>query len=278
MRIAYLDCFAGISGDMFLGALVSAGVPSEVLQQAADALSLHASLNIETVDRSGIASIKVNVLENGHLAEAGHHNHDHKETADHHRHDRAHGRSLTQIRNLIQTAPLHTDVKTFALRTFDLLGQSEAKIHNVPIEQIHFHEVGAVDAIIDIVATSAGIHHLQIDSWYSSPVNVGAGTVECAHGRFPVPAPAAADLLRDYPTYSDGLQQELATPTGAALLRALNPTFGQQPPMLVRAIGYGAGTRNPDGFPNVLRISIGEAAHKSHRTDDFSWQSAAQAC
>jgi hypothetical protein len=271
MRIAYLDCFAGISGDMFLGALLSAGVPSEVLQRATAALSLHASLNIETVDRSGIASIKIHVHEDGHLAEAGpHHHHPH--------HNHAHGRSLPQIRHLIQTAPLQSEVQALAIQAFQLLGQSEAKVHNIPIEQVHFHEVGAVDAIVDIVAASAGIHHLQINSWYSSPVNVGAGTIECAHGRFPVPAPAAADLLRDCPTYSEGVAHELATPTGAALLRALNPTFGHQPPMLVKTIGYGAGTRNPDGFPNVLRISIGEAAHKSHRTDDLSWQSAAQAC
>ena len=271
MRIAYLDCFAGISGDMFLGALLSSGVPSEVLQQATAALSLHASLHIETVDRSGIASIKVHVHEDGHLAEAGHHHH-------HPHHNHAHGRSLPQIRNLIQAAPLQSEVQALAIRAFQLLGQSEAKIHNIPIEQVHFHEVGAVDAIVDIVAASAGIHYLQIDSWYSSPVNVGAGTIECAHGRFPVPAPAAADLLRDYPTYSEGVAHELATPTGAALLRALNPTFGQQPSMRVKAIGYGAGTRNPDGFPNVLRISIGEALQKSQRTDTLSWQSAAQAC
>lgn len=271
MRIAYLDCFAGISGDMFLGALLSAGVPSDVLQQATAALSLNASLNIETVNRSGIASIKVHVLEDGHLAESGHPGH-------HHHHNHAHSRSLTQIRNLIQATSLHSEVRALAIRVFALLGQSEARVHNIPIEQVHFHEVGAVDAIIDIVAASAGIHHLQIDSWHASPVNVGAGTIECAHGRFPVPAPAAADLLREYPTYSAGVQHELATPTGAALLRALNPTFGQQPPMRVSTIGYGAGTRNPSGFANVLRISIGEAIHPSTHMDEPTWQSAAPVC
>ena len=169
-----------------------------------------------------------------------------------------HGRSLTEIRALIGKADLHDAVKSLAIRAFDLLGHSEAKIHNVPVDQIHFHEVGAVDAIVDIVAASAGIHHLQIGAWYSSPVNVGGGMVECAHGTFPVPAPATADLLRGLPTYSAHIQRELVTPTGAALLRALEPTFGQQPPMRVATIGYGAGTRNPKDFPNVLRLSVGE--------------------
>jgi uncharacterized protein (TIGR00299 family) protein len=149
-------------------------------------------------------------------------------------------------------------VKRTAVRAFELLGGSEAKIHNVPVDQIHFHEVGAVDAIVDIVAASAGIHHLQIGAWHSSPVNVGGGMVQCAHGLFPVPAPATADLLRGFPTYSAHVEKELVTPTGAALLRALNPEFGPQPAMVVDRIGYGAGTRNPQDFPNVLRLVVGE--------------------
>jgi len=164
------------------------------------------------------------------------------------------------IRTLIQAAPLAEPVKLTAIRAFELLGVSEAKIHNVPVEKIHFHEVGAVDAIVDIVAASAGIHHLQIGAWYCSPLNVGGGMVECAHGTFPVPAPATADLLRGIPTYSAHIQKELVTPTGAALLRALDPIVGPQPAMKVEAIGYGAGTRNPKDFPNVLRLSIGESS------------------
>ena len=148
-----------------------------------------------------------------------------------------------------------------AIQAFELLGRSEAKIHNVPVDEIHFHEVGAVDAIVDIVASSAGIHHLQIGKWYASAVNVGGGMVECAHGTFPVPAPATAELLRNVPTYSAHVKKELVTPTGAALLRALDATFGEQPPMRVASIGYGAGTRNPKNFPNVLRLSVGEAAN-----------------
>ncbi len=328
MRIAYLDCFAGIAGDMFLGALLDAGVPVEVLHSATAALNLDASLRVETVDRSGISCTKVHVLEGGELAEGkahshshahgeehshahtesglaeqehrthshqiktqhqhktGHaHGHDHKHDDAGHKHEEAdlkheeahgkhgehgkhehgkggkhgheHGRSLTEIRALIAAAPLHEAVKSLSIRTFELLGRSEAKIHNVPVEEIHFHEVGAVDAIVDIVASCAGIHHLKIGAWYASAVNVGGGTVDCAHGTFPVPAPATADLLREVPTYSAHVQKELVTPTGAALLRALSPTFGPQPAMRVEHIGYGAGTRDPKDFPNVLRLSVG---------------------
>jgi uncharacterized protein (TIGR00299 family) protein len=256
MRIAYLECFAGIAGDMLLGALIDAGVPAEVLVEATVALQLGASLKIEKVDRSGISCTKVNVLEGGHLAEHSeqHHAHDHVHAPRH-----THGRSLRVIRDLIQAAPLAEAVKRRAIRAFELLGESETKIHNVGIEEIHFHEVGAVDAIVDIVAACAGIEYLQVDVWHCSALNVGGGMVECAHGTFPVPAPATADLLRGYPTYSAHVQKELVTPTGAALLRVLDPVFGEQPAMRVERIGYGAGTRNPKGFPNALRISIGDA-------------------
>ncbi len=303
MRIAYLDCFAGIAGDMLLGALLDAGVPADVLYTATAALNLNASLRTETVDRSGISCTKVHVLEGGTLAEGPahthsvapghvhgesaegeHHTHSHQVKLQHqhkigHAHDHghtheepegtheqecvahthAHGRSLTEICTLIKAAPLHEAVKQLSIRAFELLGGSEARIHNVPVEEIHFHEVGAVDAIVDIVASCAGIHHLNIGAWYASSVNVGGGTVQCAHGTFPVPAPATADLLREVPTYSAHVQKELVTPTGAALLRALSPTFGPQPAMRVQHIGYGAGTRNPEGFPNVLRLSVGES-------------------
>jgi uncharacterized protein (TIGR00299 family) protein len=300
MRIAYLDCFAGISGDMFLGALIDAGVPPHVLHDATSALNLDASLKIETVDRSGISCTKVHVFEGSLLAEEAHshshasaHNHAHDETSEEHDfvqqqktvsvkaytqqlkmqhlhkagvphshdpapHSHAHGRSLTAIRTLIQNASLDKSVKQTAIRAFELLGQAEARIHNVPVDDIHFHEVGAVDAIVDIVAASAGIHHLNITTWHCSPLNVGGGMIACAHGTFPVPAPATADLLRGYATYSAHVQLELVTPTGAALLRALDPIFGQQPAMRVEQIGYGAGTHNPKDFPNVLRLHIGE--------------------
>lgn len=282
MRLAYLECFAGASGDMFLGALLDAGVPFSVLEEAVHALNIGASLRIEKVDRSGISATKAHVLDHGHPAEdarslshvelpeqqsrthshalktqhlhkTGHHHH------ENHAHGHAHGRSLTEIRTLISSAPLDPRAQKLAVRTFELLGDAEAKIHNIPVDSIHFHEVGAVDAIVDIVASSAGIVHLDIGRWYSSPLNVGGGMIDCAHGRFPVPAPATAELLRGMPTYSAHIQSELLTPTGAALLRALDPAFGPQPAMRVEQIGYGAGTRNPAGFPNVLRLTIGES-------------------
>ena len=315
MRIAYLDCFAGISGDMFLGALLDAGIEPAILHQATAALNLNATLRIETVDRSGISCTRVHVLEHGELAEVAasrtrshteSHSHSHTEqhsqeaeeqqirthqhqpktqhlhktghahshaVAEAHTHDEpvphTHGRSLTVIRNLISSTKLADPVKQRAIRTFELLGRSEAKIHNVDIEHIHFHEVGAVDAIVDIVAASAGIHALESQAlaetghpiqWHSSPLNVGGGMVDCAHGRFPVPAPATADLLRGLPTYSAHVEKELVTPTGAALVRALDPNFGPQPAMRVQSIGYGAGSRNPKDFPNVLRLSLGDSA------------------
>jgi uncharacterized protein (TIGR00299 family) protein len=298
MRIAYLDCFAGISGDMFLGALIGAGVDPQVLNDATAALNLGASLRIETVDRSGISSTKVHVLEDvregtrlaespqlqhqqspaslsrqpetQHQHKAGHrhtHGEDHAYEVAPNTHGHAHGRSLTVIRELIRASNLPAPVVRTAIRAFEFLGASEAKIHNVPVDQIHFHEVGAVDAIVDIVAASAGIQALAAGKpikWVASPLNVGGGMVDCAHGRFPVPAPATADMLRGLPTYSASIQMELVTPTGAALIRTLvedhGLTFGPQPAMSVDRIGYGAGTRNPKDFSNVLRISIGNEA------------------
>ena len=255
MRIAYLDCFAGIAGDMLLGAFVDAGVSVDVLTEATSALQVGASLQVAKVDRSGISCTKVYVLEGGKLAEkSNHHHHPHDEPE----HKHGHGRSLKVIREMIQGAALGEAVKRRAIRTFESLGASEAKIHNVDVEKIHFHEVGAVDAIVDIVAACAGIEALGVDAWYCSALNVGAGMVECAHGTFPVPAPATADLLRGFPTYSAHVEKELVTPTGAALVRMLEPVFGAQPVMRVEHIGYGAGTRNPKGFPNALRISVGE--------------------
>ena len=295
MRIAYLDCFAGISGDMFLAALLDAGLDPGVLHEATAALKLNATLYIEKVDRSGISATRVIVLENGRPAEAASHTHDHshqhthqqhQHTHQHHhhpetqhlhkaghshdhdhahlheRHDHHHARSLSAIRTLIQSTSLSAPVKQTAIRAFELLGASEAKIHNIDIEKVHFHEVGAVDAIVDIVCAAAGIHALSIGQWHCSPINIGGGMVDCAHGRFPVPAPATADLLCGLPTYSAHVQHELTTPTGAAILRALNPAFGPQPAMRIQQIGYGAGSRNSKDLPNVLRLSIGESSNE----------------
>ena len=295
MRIAYLECFAGISGDMFLGALIDAGVDPSLLDDAVASMNLGATLKIEKVDRSGIHSTKVHVLVDGKSAELAvasvpthehSHGHSHSDAQSHaHSHARnepahshenfpgsgqphSHGRSLSVIRKMIQDAALDAPIKAMAIRAFEMLGQSEAKIHNVPVEAIHFHEVGAVDAIADIVAAAAGAHALHVSGWICSPLNVGGGTVECAHGRFPVPAPATMDLLQGAPTYSSGMQIELVTPTGAALVRALGCVFGSAPAMRVDAIGYGAGTRNPKRFPNVVRLSVGETEEETSIAGD----------
>ncbi len=274
MRIGYLECFAGISGDMLLGALVDAGVPAELLEQTAKSLHIGAELRLECVDRSGIRSTKVHVEVQGQAAEsAGHHHagpeghsHDHGHDHSHdHAHAHTYGRSWRQIRELISHTALPQDAKTLALGAFELLAQAEGRIHGVPVEDVHFHEVGNVDTITDIVCCAVGLRSLNVEGWWASAVNVGAGHVHCAHGQFPVPAPATAELLKGVPTYASGPKRELTTPTGAALIRALGCTFGRAPVMAADAIGYGAGTANPEGFPNVLRLTIGESSDAGAR-------------
>jgi uncharacterized protein (TIGR00299 family) protein len=274
MRIGYLECFAGISGDMLMGALVDAGAPIELLQQTAASLALGAELRVTRVSRSGIQSTKIDVMVNGQLHEpaaatgpaeqdAAHgHGHHHHHDRDHHDHEHKHehGLSLPEIRSLLMRADLTQRALNLSLTAFALLGEAEGRIHGIPAEEVHFHEVGSIDAIVDIACCAAAADALDLDGWYCSPVNVGSGFVNCAHGRFPVPAPATAELLKNLPIYSAHVQAELVTPTGAALLRALDCRFDATPVMRTQAIGYGAGTRNPERFPNVLRVSIGEVA------------------
>jgi uncharacterized protein (TIGR00299 family) protein len=265
MRIGYLECFAGISGDMLMGALVDAGAPIELLQKTAASLGLGAELRLTRVSRSGIQSTKIDVMVEGKLQEPAaatgpvehvhHHHHDH-----HHHPAHQHGRSLPQIRSLLMAADLTQRARNLSLSAFTLLAQAEGRIHGVPIEEVHFHEVGAVDAIVDIACSAAAADALDVYGWYCSSINVGSGFVNCAHGRFPVPAPATAELLKDAPVYSAHVQLELVTPTGAALLRALDCRFESTPVMRTHSIGYGAGTCNPERFPNVVRVSIGEIA------------------
>jgi pyridinium-3,5-bisthiocarboxylic acid mononucleotide nickel chelatase len=274
MRIGYLECFAGISGDMLMGALVDAGAPIELLHRTAASLALGAELHVAKVSRSGIQSTKIDVMVQGKLHEPAaatgpiEHEHDHRHDHGHghkhehpgHHHEHEHGRTLAQIRNLLMSADLTQRARDLSLNAFSLLAEAEGHIHGVPPEQVHFHEVGAVDAIVDIACCAAAADALDLDQWYCSPVNVGSGFVNCAHGRFPVPAPATAELLKNAPVYSAHVQVELVTPTGAALLRALDCRFESVPMMRVQSIGYGAGTRNPERFPNVLRVSLAEVA------------------
>jgi uncharacterized protein (TIGR00299 family) protein len=278
MRIGYLECFAGISGDMLMGALVDAGAPIELLHRTTASLALGAELRVTKVNRSGIQSTKIDVMVNGQVHEPAaptgpvqaeehghghhhdHHPHDHDHAHKHENYNHHHGRSLPEIRSLLMHAGLTQRALNFSLTVFGLLAEAEGRIHGVPAEEVHFHEVGGIDAIIDIACCAAAADALDLDAWYCSPVNVGSGFVNCAHGRFPVPAPATAELLKNLPTYSAHVQMELVTPTGAALLRALDCRFDATPVMRTQSIGYGAGTRNPERFPNVLRVSIGEIA------------------
>ena len=275
MRIGYLECFAGISGDMLMGALVDAGAPIEVLQKTATSLGLGAELHLSRVNRSGIQSTKIDVMVEGKLHEPAaptgpvEHVHDHQHHHDHHHHhEHHHGRSLPQIRSLLMAGDLTQRARNLSLSAFTLLAQAEGHIHGVPIEEVHFHEVGAVDAIVDIACSAAAADALDVSAWYCSPVNVGSGFVNCAHGRFPVPAPATAELLKNAPVYSAHVEMELVTPTGAALLRALDCRFESTPVMRTHSIGYGAGTRNPERFPNVVRVSIGEIAQAPRFTPE----------
>jgi uncharacterized protein (TIGR00299 family) protein len=283
MRIAYLDCFSGISGNMFLGALVDAGVSPKVFVQTVDALNVGAHLKISRVNRSGISATKVDVVVNGEkdsprgrqkepalsipkgvsaLHEHSHaheHSDSHRHHHDEHHHEHQHGRGLTEIREIISKAVISNSAQNTAIAIFKKLGQAESKIHNVPIEKIHFHEVGAVDALVDIVCAAVGAEALAADEIICSPLNVGGGTVECAHGTFPVPAPATVELLKGAPVYSSGLQAELVTPTGAAIVATLVKRFSSFPELKIEKSGYGAGTRDFPGHANVLRITIGEA-------------------
>ncbi len=308
MRVAYLDCFSGVSGDMMLGALLHAGVDLDLFRQTIAALGVDAQIKIETVNRSGISSSRVRVLtaEGGqddvhvvldehphchghsHSDDAHTHSHSHSHSNDHshhgtetekgkkqhkhhgndhHQHTHEHGRSLKEIHELISHAPIDSAARAIALRAFRLLGEAEAKIHNIPVEQIHFHEVGVVDAIVDIVCAAAGCASLGVSRWVCSPLNVGGGTVKCAHGVFPVPVPATAELLKGAPVYSSGVQAELVTPTGAAILRALGVEFAAMPAMTIERTGYGAGASDLPGVANVVRITVGEAVQKELSAD-----------
>jgi uncharacterized protein (TIGR00299 family) protein len=269
MRIAYLDCFSGISGDMFLGALIDAGVSPKLLEDTVKALDIGARLEISKVVRGGISAAKVDVYANGEkdlprevFLEQQAHNHPHEHSHDHdHSHEHRHepGRTLTQIRHIIEKAAISRTAKATAIKIFETLGQAEAEIHNTSIGQVHFHEVGAVDAMVDIVCAAVGAESLAVQEWVCSPLNVGGGTVKCAHGTLPVPAPATLKLLRDAPVYSSGPQVELVTPTGAAIVKTLSARFAPFPAMKIEKAGYGAGTRDFPEHPNLLRITIGEA-------------------
>jgi len=303
MRIAYLDCFSGMSGDMFLGALIDAGVSAKLFEDAVSALDIGARLEISRVSRAGITATKVDVFVHGekelprevfleqqsrrkhehvhdHEHESGHkHAAEHVELREHnfsqsahegtragapapHEHDsheHSHGRGLKEIREIIGKASIDEGAKRTALAMFEALGKTEAKIHNNDIEKVHFHEVGAVDAMVDITCSAVGAHALGVDEFVCSPLNVGGGTVKCAHGVLPVPVPATVELLQGAPVYSSGIQVELVTPTGAAIVKTLVKRYASFPTMTIEKSGYGAGSRDFSGHANVVRLTIGES-------------------
>jgi len=239
MRTLYFDCFAGISGDMTLGALVGAGADERALTERLALLDVQGyEISFEEVERSGISATRANV----------------RLTKDEHHH-----RHLADIRGIILRSRLGDLVKERAARIFTRLAEAEARVHNVAVESIHFHEVGAVDAIVDVVGACIGFELLGVERFEASALHVGSGTVEMAHGRFPVPPPAVAELLRGAPLYSTDIRGELVTPTGAAIVATLCESFGPMPTMRLLSTGYGAGAREYKNFPNVLRVLVGES-------------------
>jgi pyridinium-3,5-bisthiocarboxylic acid mononucleotide nickel chelatase len=240
-KIAYFDCFSGISGDMLLGALLDAGLAAHDLRDTLSRLEISGyELHIGRERRGALAGTRCRVV----LQEHGSHVHRH----------------LADIQQLLQRSDLDVTVKEKCLAVFQRLAEAEAAVHDVPLEQIHFHEVGAVDAIIDVVGGVAGLALLGVNAVYASPLPLGGGMVHCAHGSLPVPAPATVRLLAGVPVYDPGIRRELVTPTGAAILTTLATGFGPAPAMTLDTSGYGVGTHPSDDPPNLLRVLLGTSA------------------
>src|SRR5215216_373143 len=240
MRAIYFDCFAGISGDMIIGALLDLGADAEKLAAQLATLGLSGyQVTADRVKRGSIAAMKFDVAVD-----------EHKQPA----------RTLSDIREIIGRSKLSEGVKARSLKVFGRLAEAEAHVHATTIDRIHFHEVGAVDSIIDTVGAIVGLEMLGAERFYASPLRVGRGSVQTEHGLLPVPAPATAELLRGAPVYGGDVDGEFVTPTGAAIVTTLCEEFGPLPEIEIHRVGYGAGSRNPHGFPNALRLVLGEVA------------------
>ncbi len=258
-KVLYVDCFSGASGDMILGALIDAGLPIEALREALGSLALgDVRLRAERVERSGIGATSFTVEGGTEANPQGHSHEEHHHHDDHHHHDHHHHRGLSEICQMVDGSSLSDAAKARAKRLFRRLAETEAEIHQMPVEKVHLHEVGAVDSIIDIAGAVFGLERLGVDRIVVSPLNVGSGTVTCEHGVMPVPAPATARLIEGVPVYSSGPAVELLTPTGALILTDYADAFGAMPAMTIRQSGYGAGDREFSGHPNLLRVLIGE--------------------
>lgn len=243
MTVAYFDCFSGICGDMILGALVNLGVSKEFLKKELKKLNFSDyEIEIKTVEENHISATDVYIIVK----------------------NKQHHRSLKDINNLLDNSTLDLDVKELSKNIFLKLAKAESKIHNVKIDKVHFHEVGAVDSIIDIVGSVILFKKLGIDEAYCSPLPLGSGFVKCAHGLIPIPAPATVELLKDVPVYSTDRKQELVTPTGAAIVTSFTKKFGDMPLMKIDKIGYGAGKTKSD-YPNLLRVFIGKKVIKKRK-------------
>jgi uncharacterized protein (TIGR00299 family) protein len=238
MKIAYFDCFAGISGDMILGALIHLGVPGGFIEENIRNMPLGAfHLEVGSAARMGINGRQVKVV---------------VEDRD------EHARNYQDIRSLIDNSPLPDTIKGLSLKIFGRLAEVEASIHGCPKEDVHFHELGGVDTIVDVVGAALSVEWLGIDKIFASEIPVGKGFVTCRHGRLPVPAPATIALLDGVPVYGTGVSHELVTPTGAAILTSLCRDFGTMPKMLIRQVGYGVGSRDLKEMANLLRVVLGE--------------------
>ena len=288
MRTLYFDCFSGISGDMVIGALIDAGADPVQMEEELKKLNMDEEYNLSwgKVVKNGITSTKFDVIltsksdqthEHSHSHEHEHshsHEHEHSHGQDHshghehslgHEHNHSHvphshhgSRTYKQIVEAINEANFNESVANMSLAIFKKIGEAEGHIHGLPLEKVHFHEVGAVDSIIDIIGAAILIDQLGIESVQSSAIPTGSGHIHIDHGIYPVPAPATLEILKGVPIASNDIRSELATPTGAAIAAVLAGNFGSLPPMTVESIGYGAGTKTFENHPNVLRVIIGE--------------------
>ena len=255
MKTLFIDCFAGIAGDMFMGAMLDLGVPLNAFENRMKGLRFHEyEFDVKKTRKSGFAGTDAKVIVK-HTHHHEHETHGHEfEHVHHHEH-----RGLREIEQIISAADLSDNVKNRSLKAFRLLAEAEGAVHGISPEEVHFHEVGAVDSIVDIVGAFVLLELSGVERVCASPVNVGCGTVECAHGILPVPAPATARLLQGIPTFSKGTPMERTTPTGALLLRVLADSFGAPPDGTVLGTGYGFGDRESD-LPNLLRVTLYEEA------------------
>lgn len=254
MKTLYFDCFSGISGDMTIGALIDLGADIHLLESELKKLNIDDEYNLkcEKVVKKGISAMKFDVILNETETENSHH--EQRQHVHHHAH---HHRHYSDIVTMIKEAEFNENIQTMALSVFEKIGRAEAKIHNIPFEKVHFHEVGAVDSIIDIVGTCILLDHLEVTKIVSSAVPVGNGHIKIAHGMYPVPAPATLEILKGLPIKATEIEGELTTPTGASILSALSEEFGPIPSFNVNSIGYGAGTKDFPEHSNVLRIILG---------------------